>query len=107
MLIAYFCFVVRTQIIQPPVDTRVILSSTAELQCKVSHDPAVPYTVHWYFGSKEILPSHNGRIQILQDGSLRIGQARNTDVGTYSCKVLSDGGNETRSARLDVIGRLL
>ncbi|KAG8182396.1 hypothetical protein JTE90_018287, partial [Oedothorax gibbosus] len=92
---------VRTQIIQPPVDTRVILSSTAELQCKVSHDQAVPFTVNWYFNNKEITPVQ--RIQILKDGSLRIGQARNTDVGLYTCKVFSEGGNETRSARLDVI----
>ncbi|XP_054706957.1 protein sidekick-like [Uloborus diversus] len=100
---AYLTVLIRTQIVQPPVDTRVILSSTAEIQCKVSHDPAVPYSVHWFFGSKEITSTPNSRIQILGDGSLRIGQARNTDVGVYTCKVFSDGGNETRNARLDVI----
>ncbi|KAF8795300.1 Protein sidekick like protein [Argiope bruennichi] len=100
---AYLTVLVRTQITQPPMDTKVILSSTAELQCKVSHDEAVPYTVHWFFHNKEIHPVPGGRIQILPDGSLRIGQARNTDVGMYTCKVFSEGGNETRSARLDVI----
>ncbi|GFS86545.1 protein sidekick [Nephila pilipes] len=99
----YLAVLVRTQIIQPPVDTKVILSSTAELQCKVSHDEAVPYSVHWFFNNKEVHPIQGGRIQILSDGSLRIGQARNTDVGLYTCKVFSEGGNETRSARLDVI----
>ncbi|XP_015923362.1 protein sidekick isoform X2 [Parasteatoda tepidariorum] len=99
----YLIVLVRTQIIQPPVDTKVIISSTAELQCKVSHDEAVPYSVHWYFNNKEIIPTGGGRIQILPDGSLHIGQARNVDVGLYTCRVISEGGNETRSARLDVI----
>lgn len=44
-----FCFgTVKTQIIQPPVDTRVLLGHTATLQCKVSSDPLVPYQLDWY-----------------------------------------------------------
>lgn len=39
---------VRTQIVQPPVDTIVLLGHTASLQCKVSSDPTVPYNIDWY-----------------------------------------------------------
>ncbi|XP_064477865.1 protein sidekick-like isoform X1 [Ornithodoros turicata] len=95
---AYLTVLVRTQIVQPPVDTRVILGSTAELQCKVSHDPSVPFTIRW-------LPEGiaSSRIAVAPDGTLRIEQARNTDIGTYTCVVTSPGGNDTRSARLQVI----
>lgn len=43
---------VRTQIIQPPVDTSVLLGHTAELQCKISNDPSVVYDMAWF---------HNGQ----------------------------------------------
>ena len=43
-----FC-AVRTQIVQPPVDTRVILGHVATLQCKVSGDPSVEYSIQWHF----------------------------------------------------------
>lgn len=42
---------VRTQIVQPPVDTNVLLGHTATLQCKVSSDPTVPYQRDWYYHS--------------------------------------------------------
>ncbi|XP_076305612.1 sidekick cell adhesion molecule isoform X1 [Tachypleus tridentatus] len=100
---AYLFVLVRTQITQPPVDTKVILSSTAELQCKVSHDPIVPYIITWYFGNTPLKSHPDGRVQVLEDGTLQIRQARNTDVGTYTCSVMSSGGNESRSAQLDVI----
>lgn len=38
---------VRTQIIQPPADTQVILGQVATLQCKVSSDPALPFDIEW------------------------------------------------------------
>lgn len=104
---AYLTVLVRTQIIRPPADTKVILSSTAELQCKVSHDPLVPYEVSWYFETKRVGDQSSGRFQISSDGTLRISQARNADVGVYSCHVTSEGGNDTRSARLDVIGIIM
>lgn len=39
---------VRTQIIQPPVDTVVLLGLTATLQCKVSSDDNVPFILNWF-----------------------------------------------------------
>lgn len=99
---AHLTVLVRTQIVQPPVDTRVILGSTAELQCRVSHDPSVPYRVRWSFGEVPA-ESLSPRVRLAPDGTLRIEQARNTDIGTYTCTVLSPGGNDTRSASLHVI----
>ncbi|EEC04933.1 sdk-P1, putative [Ixodes scapularis] len=98
---AYLTVLVRTQIVKPPVDTRVILGSTAELQCRISHDPSVPYEVCWFFGEQQL--GALSRVRLSPDGTLRIDQARNTDIGTYTCMVTSPGGNDTRSARLEVI----
>lgn len=38
-----------------------------------------------------------------EDGTLEIGAVRASDVGEYTCSVVSPGGNETRTARLSVI----
>lgn len=45
---------VRTQIVQPPVDTRVLLGHTATLQCKVSSDPTVPYQLDWFHNKQYV-----------------------------------------------------
>lgn len=100
---AFLTILVRTQIIRPPADTKVILSNTAELQCKVSHDPLVPYEVSWFFQGKKLGEGDSRRFQALSDGTLRISLARTSDVGSYTCQVISAGGNDTRSARLDVL----
>jgi protein sidekick len=94
---------VRTQIIQPPVDTRVLLGHTATLQCKISSDPAVPFELHWYKNKQPINPKASQRISILKDGTLEIQAVRAADVGFYTCSIKSPGGNETRSAKLGVI----
>ncbi|KAJ8966484.1 hypothetical protein NQ317_018469 [Molorchus minor] len=96
-------FIVRTQIIQPPVDTRVLLGQTATLQCKISSDPEVPYQLDWFRDKQLINPRGTNRIRILSDGTLEIEAVRATDVGHYTCAVRSPGGNETRSAKLSVI----
>ncbi|XP_027197018.2 sidekick cell adhesion molecule [Dermatophagoides pteronyssinus] len=95
--------ILRTQIDQPPVDSKVILSSTAELQCRVRHDPTIPVKVYWTFQKRNLTALTSSRIKIAADNTLRIEQVRNTDVGLYTCRVESDGGNDKRSARLDVI----
>lgn len=94
---------VRTQIVQPPADTRVLLGLTASLQCKVSSDPSVPFNIDWYRESQATPITNSQRIGVQGDGTLEIQAVRASDVGTYSCMVTSPGGNETRSARLSVI----
>lgn len=98
-----FQFLVRTQIIQPPVDTTVLLGLTASLQCKVSSDPSVPYNIDWYREGHPTAISNSQRIGVQSDGTLEIQAVRASDVGTYACVVTSPGGNETRSAHLSVI----
>ncbi|XP_047493701.1 protein sidekick-like isoform X3 [Penaeus chinensis] len=100
---AWLSILVKTHIIQPPVDTRVILGRVASLQCKVSHAPSVSVDIHWYHEKNHIDPNGTPRISIRQDGTLEIQEARAADVGQYTCMVRSSGGNETRSARLEVI----
>ncbi|XP_068898271.1 protein sidekick isoform X6 [Tenebrio molitor] len=100
---AHLGVLVRTQIIQPPVDTRVLLGHTATLQCKISSDPAVPFELHWYKNKQPINPKASQRISILKDGTLEIQAVRAADVGFYTCSIKSPGGNETRSAKLGVI----
>ena len=64
---------VRTQIIQPPSDTKVI-------QDKTSH-----------------------RINLDSDRTLQITEARASDAGQNSCEVKSSGGNDRRLVSLDMI----
>ncbi|KAH8397906.1 hypothetical protein KR222_006052, partial [Zaprionus bogoriensis] len=100
---AYLSVLVRTQIIQPPVDTTVLLGLTATLQCKVSSDPSVPYNIDWYREGQSAPISNSQRIGVQADGQLEIQAVRASDVGSYACVVTSPGGNETRAARLSVI----
>ena len=82
-----FSFTVKTQISQPPVDTRVILGHVASLQCKVSHAPSVDVQVIWYHDNLPIDPSTSQRINVRHDGTLQIQEARAADVGQYTCLV--------------------
>lgn len=44
----------------------------------------------------------NPRIRLDKNGSLHISQTWSGDIGTYTCQVLSAGGNDSRSAHLRV-----
>ncbi|XP_063972668.1 protein sidekick isoform X2 [Diachasmimorpha longicaudata] len=99
----YLSVHVRTQIIRPPSDTSVLLGHTAELQCKVSNDPSVPYDIDWFHNSQLMNTRASPRVKMRDDGALEIIAVRASDVGEYTCSVISPGGNETRSARLSVI----
>ncbi|XP_052122730.1 protein sidekick [Frankliniella occidentalis] len=105
---AHLAVLVRTQIAQPPADTRVLLGHTATLQCRVTGDSSVPYRLSWTRGH-ELIGEVNGaspssqRITVSSDGTLEIQAVRASDVGDYTCALHSAGGNETRSARLSVL----
>ncbi|KAK9504659.1 hypothetical protein O3M35_010943 [Rhynocoris fuscipes] len=98
----YLSVLVRTQIIQPPLDTKVLLGNTAVLQCKVSSDPSVPYQIDWFHNSKPV-GIGTQRVKVGGDGTLTINAVRAADVGNYTCMLVSAGGNETRTAKLSVI----
>ncbi|XP_011308943.1 protein sidekick isoform X2 [Fopius arisanus] len=99
----YLSIHVRTQIIRPPSDTSVLLGHTAELQCRVSNDPNVPFDIDWFHNSQLMNLRASPRVKMRDDGALEIVAVRASDVGEYTCSVISPGGNETRSARLSVI----
>ncbi|XP_043206047.1 protein sidekick-like, partial [Amphibalanus amphitrite] len=98
---AVLSIMVRTQIIQPPVDSRVILGHVASLQCGTSVSPGVDVQVTWYHNARPLRAS--SRIRLLEDGGLEIREARAADVGRYTCEVVSSGGNASRSAELVVV----
>ncbi|XP_058443922.1 protein sidekick isoform X5 [Malaya genurostris] len=100
---AFLSVMVRTQIVQPPADTTVLLGHTAALQCRVSSDPTVPFNVDWYREPQRQPIKNSQRVAVKADGTLEIVEVRPSDVGQYSCIVTSPGGNETRSARLSVV----
>lgn len=99
---AYLSVLVRTQIIQPPADTRVLLGHDATLKCKVSGDPTILYQINWFHNNRPIVAG-NQRIKITADGTLEIHAVRPSDVGEYTCYLNSLGGNDTRTAKLNVI----
>lgn len=80
-------FIVRTQIVQPPADTRVLLGLTASLQCRVSSDPSVPFNIDWYRDGQATPITNSQRVGVQADGTLEIQAVRASDVGVYSCMV--------------------
>ncbi|GBP10993.1 Protein sidekick [Eumeta japonica] len=98
---AYLSVLVRTQIVAPPVDTRVLLGHTATLPCKVSNDPNVKYNIDWFHNKQPM--TAGSRLWVEADGSLHVQAVRASDAGEYTCVVTSPGGNDTRHALLAVI----
>lgn len=45
----------------------------------------------------------NQRIKVTADGTLEIHAVRPADVGDYTCALNSHGGNDTRTAKLNVV----
>ncbi|XP_041641485.1 protein sidekick-1 [Cheilinus undulatus] len=92
----------RTVISVPPTDLRVIKGTTAVLDCNATHDSRVDISFRWDRGGVMVLPSSGGRVSVRQ-GTLTIGQTWSGDIGDYTCTVTSQAGNDSRTARLEVI----
>lgn len=56
----------------------------------------------WERGGKPLLPTSGGRVSVGQS-SLTIGQTWSGDIGDYTCTVTSAAGNDSRTARLEVM----
>uniref|UniRef100_A0A8C4ZYE7 Sidekick cell adhesion molecule 1 n=1 Tax=Gadus morhua TaxID=8049 RepID=A0A8C4ZYE7_GADMO len=89
----------RTLISVPPSDQRVIKGTTATLDCNAQHDPRVDIRYHLDQGCVCVCERESER----EKGSLTIGQTWSGDIGDYTCTVTSRAGNDSRSARLEVI----
>ncbi|KAM7038622.1 protein sidekick-1 [Acridotheres tristis] len=93
----------RTSIVHPPEDSTVIKGTTATLRCEATHDPRISIRYLWKKDSAVINPSSSSRIAVEKDGTLVISQTWSGDIGDYTCEVISSGGNDSRTARLEVI----
>ncbi|XP_058567902.1 protein sidekick-1 isoform X2 [Neofelis nebulosa] len=93
----------RTSIVNPPEDRVVIKGTTATLHCGATHDPRITLRYVWKKDNAIITPSGSSRIVVEKDGSLVISQTWSGDIGDYTCEILSEGGNDSRTARLEVI----
>ncbi|KAF6736385.1 Protein sidekick-1, partial [Oryzias melastigma] len=92
----------RTFLSVPPADLRVIKGTTAVLECNATHDSRINISFKWDRGGVPVLPSGGGRVSVRQ-GSLSIGQTWSGDIGDYTCTVTSQAGNDSHTARLEVI----
>ncbi|XP_069511212.1 protein sidekick-2 isoform X2 [Ambystoma mexicanum] len=92
----------RTRITSPPRDLSVIKGTKASMNCGVTHDLSVTVRHVWEKDGSPISVDNIARIRLDDEGSLHISQTWSGDIGTYTCHVLSVGGNDSRSAHLRV-----
>ncbi|KAK2494395.1 hypothetical protein MC885_015796 [Smutsia gigantea] len=92
----------RTRITRPPQDQSVIKGTQASMVCGATHDPRVTIRYIWEKDGATLGMEGNPRIRLDKNGSLHISQTWSGDIGTYTCRVLSAGGNDSRSAHLRV-----
>ncbi|NWS94695.1 SDK2 protein, partial [Mionectes macconnelli] len=92
----------RTRITDPPQDQSVIKGTKAVMSCGVTHDPSVDVRYVWEKDGAPLSPESGPRVRLDEVGTLHISQTWSGDIGTYTCKVISAGGNDSRSAHLRV-----
>ncbi|XP_046708916.1 protein sidekick-2-like isoform X2 [Silurus meridionalis] len=92
----------RTRISTPPQDQSVIKGTKATLTCGVSHDPSVTVRFLWEKDGQVINPRSSPRLRLDTNGTLHISQTWSGDIGTYTCRVTSLGGNDSHTAHLKV-----
>ena len=90
----------------------MIKSTVAVFTCGVSHDPNIVVTWTWSYQAmnqdqKQVIVPDGYKKIIESDGTLKINQIHNNDIGNYTCDVISTGGNDSRTVTLQVIGMLL
>ncbi|KAM6050623.1 protein sidekick-2 [Chlamydotis macqueenii] len=92
----------RTRITDPPQDQSVIKGTKAVMTCGVTHDPSVDVRYVWEKDGAPLSPESGPRVRLDEAGALHISQTWSGDIGTYTCKVVSAGGNDSHSAHLRV-----
>ncbi|AWP17995.1 putative protein sidekick-2-like [Scophthalmus maximus] len=92
----------RTRINTPPQDQSVIKGTKAIMTCGVTHDPSVTVRHVWDKEGSVINVQSIPRMRLDADGTLHISQTWSGDIGTYTCRVTSVGGNDSHSAHLRV-----
>ncbi|XP_077474176.1 protein sidekick-2-like isoform X2 [Stigmatopora argus] len=92
----------RTRITKPPQDQSVIKGTKAVMTCGVTHDPSVSVSYVWEKTGQALDAKASPRLRLDAEGTLHISQTWSGDIGTYTCRVTSVGGNDSRSAHLRV-----
>ncbi|XP_038633750.1 protein sidekick-2 isoform X2 [Scyliorhinus canicula] len=92
----------RTRITNPPQEQSVIKGTMAVLTCGVTHDPNVVIRHVWQKNGAVIDVDAIPRMRLDEAGTLYISQTWSGDIGLYTCKVLSVGGNDSRNAQVRV-----
>lgn len=110
MILFVILITAKTQIIRPPQNQVVILSTQVRFECGVVQDDNTIPVWEWFFYKNSDLTnerqlSSSGRFQILRDGTLIVNGVSAQDIGLYKCHVISAGGNDNRTATLNVIGK--
>lgn len=83
-----------------PQDVEVSWGGTAIFKCRVDGDPKPK--IIWMRDSLE-LPAKGDRYSIMEDGSLRIENSQDTDIGQYECMAITpDAEIKSRPARMIV-----
>ena len=107
----------RTEIIEPPMNISVTKGQSAFFKCTITKEENVDAEIQWKFndllldfeflldGSSVCRNANN--LKLYPNGTLQILEAKNTDIGTYSCMVrsLRDSlaGNDSKTAYLNVV----
>lgn len=87
-------------IMEGPEDIEVSWGGTAIFKCHVDGDPK-PQII-WMRDSLQ-LPKQGDRFSIMDDGSLRIENSQDTDIGQYECMAKTPEGEiKSRPARMIV-----
>ena len=107
----------RTEIIEPPMNISVTKGQSAFFKCTITKEENIDVDIQWRFndllldfeflsdGSSICRNANN--LKLYPNGTLQILEAKNTDIGTYSCivKSLRDSlaGNDSKTAYLNVV----
>ena len=84
---------------QGPQNQTLPIDSVAMLQCHSSGDP--PPRINWLKNNRP-LSDRDPRIAILDSGTLQISDLHLSDTAIYTCKAISETGETSWSAALDV-----
>lgn len=128
MLIS-LCFEEKTEIIEPPMNISVTKGQSALFKCTVSKEDDVEIDLKWKFNDLDLdlTPisesseqwqssvnnynhhdsSASKNLKLYKNGTLQIIEAKNTDIGTYRCEVMSinnlEAGWDSKTAFLNVV----
>ena len=94
-----------TRIVSPVGNVSAVEGRRVSLPCVVSCDPHYTLSRRWYHDSS-LVNVHSPTTHAVtdDDGSLILQSVSKADGGLYTCIVDSDGGQDTSSGWLHVIG---